>query len=113
MAERPWGGGVAYTRQVRRKVQHQRRSFDEVKKMLCSKEIKYMMLFPARIWVLVEDKSWYFNTTVEAWDWDKGRPAAAKCAYKDTKSNRTTDRQARAPAAQPAASALDPGATED
>ncbi|KAJ1192573.1 hypothetical protein NDU88_001880, partial [Pleurodeles waltl] len=41
------------------------RSFDEIKKILRSKDIKYMMLFLARFRVQAEGKSWFFTTPVE------------------------------------------------
>ncbi|KAJ1152767.1 hypothetical protein NDU88_005542 [Pleurodeles waltl] len=47
-------------------VQKQRRSLDEVKKVLHIKELKYMMLFPARLQVLAEGKSWYFTSPADA-----------------------------------------------
>ncbi|KAJ1136712.1 hypothetical protein NDU88_003127 [Pleurodeles waltl] len=55
-------------------------SFDEVKKMLHSKDIKYMMLFPARLWLLAEGQSWHFNTPSEAWGCAEGwhTPSAPK-----------------------------------
>ncbi|KAJ1196921.1 hypothetical protein NDU88_000784 [Pleurodeles waltl] len=45
-------------------VQKQRHSFDEVKKILRAKKLKYMMLFSAKLRVLAEGESWYFTTPV-------------------------------------------------
>ncbi|KAJ1210045.1 hypothetical protein NDU88_005413 [Pleurodeles waltl] len=48
------------------KVKRKRPSFDEVKKSLCAKNIKYMMIFPAPLRVMSENRSWFFNTPAEA-----------------------------------------------
>ncbi|KAJ1185144.1 hypothetical protein NDU88_001939 [Pleurodeles waltl] len=53
-------------------VQKQRHSFDGVKKALQAKELKYSMLFPAKLCVIAEGKSWYFTSPADVWDWIKG-----------------------------------------
>ncbi|KAJ1112121.1 hypothetical protein NDU88_000389 [Pleurodeles waltl] len=53
-------------------VQRQRKSFDEVKKVLRPKEVKYTMLFPAELRVLADRKSWYFASPEKAWKWFEG-----------------------------------------
>ncbi|KAJ1129429.1 hypothetical protein NDU88_007799 [Pleurodeles waltl] len=50
-------------------VQKQYCCFDKVKKVLHAKELMYMMLFPARLLVLAEGKSWYFTSPADAWEW--------------------------------------------
>ncbi|KAJ1209592.1 hypothetical protein NDU88_004966 [Pleurodeles waltl] len=44
------------------------RSFDELKKALHAKRLKYMMLFPARLRVVAKGKSWYCATPADSWD---------------------------------------------
>lgn len=59
-------------------MQKQRRSFDHVKKELRSKDLKYMMLFPAHLKVIAEGKPWFFVTPDEAWVWLEGWRTAGK-----------------------------------
>ncbi|KAJ1216909.1 hypothetical protein NDU88_004507 [Pleurodeles waltl] len=53
-------------------VQRQQYNFNEVKKALRAKELKYMMLYPAMLQVAVEGKEWHFVTPEEALDWMEG-----------------------------------------
>ncbi|KAJ1216326.1 hypothetical protein NDU88_003929 [Pleurodeles waltl] len=48
------------------KVQRQRQSFLEVKRALRGRELMYMMLFPARLRLIVDCKTWHFATPEEA-----------------------------------------------
>ncbi|KAJ1106313.1 hypothetical protein NDU88_003714 [Pleurodeles waltl] len=54
-------------------MQQQHYSLEEVKKELCFKDLKYMMLYPAKLLLLVEGKLWYVNTPAEEWELIKDR----------------------------------------
>ncbi|KAJ1215511.1 hypothetical protein NDU88_003119 [Pleurodeles waltl] len=69
-------------------VQQKHRSFDEVKKILYSKDIKYMMIFSARLRVVLEDGSWFFNTPAEAWKWMEGWCTPGRRVSKGPKKSR-------------------------
>ena len=54
-------------------VQKQRRDFFQVKRLLREQGLKYAMLFPAKLRVAAGDKTNFFATPEEAWDWVKSR----------------------------------------
>ena len=56
------------------RVQQQRRSFLAVKQKLRAMQISYMLLFPAKLKVLFNGKTLFFETPESAWDWVKERP---------------------------------------
>ncbi|KAJ1083699.1 hypothetical protein NDU88_003854 [Pleurodeles waltl] len=74
-------------------VQCQRRSFDKVKKVLRSKDIKYMVLFPARLRVVTEGKSWFFATPAEAWDWVGHNRKTLPRGHKDKSCHRPANQR--------------------
>lgn len=51
------------------KVQQERRRFDNVKRMLRDRGVKYMMFFPARLKVILNGKSFFFTSPEEAHTW--------------------------------------------
>ncbi|KAJ1217085.1 hypothetical protein NDU88_004680 [Pleurodeles waltl] len=63
------------------KVQRQCQSFQEVKKVLQDCELKYMMLFPARLRVIMEGKTWHFRTWEEGWEWLEVSWSAGRVEY--------------------------------
>ena len=59
-------------------VQQQRREFLEVKKALRQQELRYAMLFPARLRVVADDKVHFFLDPGEAWQWLENRDPQKK-----------------------------------
>ena len=51
------------------RIQAQRREFLAVKKRMRCRGLKYSMLFPSRLRVAVNNKTFFFDTPEEAWDW--------------------------------------------
>lgn len=54
------------------KVQKQGSSFLEVKRTLRQQEIKYAMLFPSKLRVEADGKTWFFTHPDQVWDWLDG-----------------------------------------
>ncbi|KAJ1151199.1 hypothetical protein NDU88_003986 [Pleurodeles waltl] len=52
-----------------REVQARRRSFEQVKQKLRAMQLPYLFLFPARLKVIMADKTFFFDAPVVAWDW--------------------------------------------
>ena len=50
-------------------MQWQRRSFDQVKQKPRTLSMRYMLLYPAKLKVLHEGKSFFFTSPEEAWQW--------------------------------------------
>ncbi|KAJ1097892.1 hypothetical protein NDU88_003008 [Pleurodeles waltl] len=63
---------VLTARLEEQKGRKQWKCFDDVKCVLREKELKYMMLFPAKLKIIAEGKTWLFSTPEEAWDWLEG-----------------------------------------
>ena len=55
------------------RVQKQRRDFLAVKKRMRDQGLKYSMLFPARLRVITNNKTLFFDAPEEAWDWMERR----------------------------------------
>ena len=51
------------------RVQNQRRDFLAVKKRMRDQGLKYSMLFPARLRVVTNNRTLFFDAPEEAWDW--------------------------------------------
>ena len=54
-------------------VQQQRREFLEVKRALRQQELRYAMLFPAKLRVVADGKVHFFTNPDETWQWLEGR----------------------------------------
>ncbi|KAJ1138349.1 hypothetical protein NDU88_004736 [Pleurodeles waltl] len=54
------------------KVQRQRRHFKEVKRALRARDIKYMMIFPAKLKIVQDGRSRFFQSPEETSDWLEG-----------------------------------------
>ncbi|KAJ1155330.1 hypothetical protein NDU88_008060 [Pleurodeles waltl] len=52
-----------------REVQTRRRSYEHVKQKLKAMQLSYMLLFPARLKVLMAGKAYFFESPENAWDW--------------------------------------------
>ncbi|KAJ1081373.1 hypothetical protein NDU88_001555 [Pleurodeles waltl] len=60
------------------RVQRQQKNVDAVKKALRAKEVKYAMLFSAKVPGGADGKTWYFTSREEVWDWLEGWRAVSK-----------------------------------
>ncbi|KAJ1203015.1 hypothetical protein NDU88_006810 [Pleurodeles waltl] len=60
-----------------REIQARRRSYEHVKQKLRSMQLTYMLLFPARLKVLMDERSFFFESPETAWGWltEEGRVA--------------------------------------
>lgn len=59
-------------------VAQRRRTFLAIKRDLRAKEIKYSMMFPAKLRVEAEGKTWFFTTPEEAREWLEGWRTSGK-----------------------------------
>ncbi|XP_078502897.1 uncharacterized protein LOC144761338, partial [Lissotriton helveticus] len=63
---------IAFIPDYTAEVSRRRRTFFEVKKELRAKELLYSMLFPERLRVVADNKTWFFDTPDAAHDWLEG-----------------------------------------
>ena len=61
-----------------RAVQMRRRSFEEVKQKLRAMNIQYMLLFPARLKIIHQSKTFFFDSPNQAWEWATETPNLPK-----------------------------------
>ena len=59
-------------------VQRRRREFYDIKRRLREQNLKYAMLFPARLRVEADGKTHFFTSPEEAWEWSETRETARK-----------------------------------
>ncbi|KAJ1145742.1 hypothetical protein NDU88_012026 [Pleurodeles waltl] len=60
-------------------VQQQRGSFLAVKRCLRELDIHYSLLFPARLWMLVDRTTHFFDSADEAWSWMESTGLVDSC----------------------------------
>ena len=74
-------------------VQRQRRDFLEVKRALRQQELRYAMLFPAKLRVVADGKVHFFTDPDGAWQWLEGRASARDPPNKCHSPNRKQERR--------------------